>query len=603
MRGRRVFAGVLGLVLTVFSTGCASRFMKATPLYTGEAGVFVGPPEDRINLWPLFYHRKPATSLLWPLMDKTDDHVAARPIVSVYKLDKDRHEYNLAGGLIQFDMDDDDHRVFPLFWGNFRERRTRSDDNSYIAVFPEFWWINDEVRALLPFAWIELDDDALWYDWPLKSDAFLILPLGWFIDDDVNALFPLWIYLDKSRGYDFHALWPVFRYKRKDDGKDKGFRVWPLIGMYRDDEDRYYWALWPLVHEWLKPDEATRIAFPVFFQHKESDEDWTLALPLAFHYKDNNKSLLLTPLWSRGEKGESTWSTLFPLYYSSRDPERNVHRLLTPLAGRTKSPKGTRWFVFPALSSVAWGEGEKDVWFAAPLIHARWGSDDVQHHVLPFYFYDKGHDAFVTPLAGWWKHNADRFFSVLTLLAFYKKEADGGNDLWLLPPLSRCSWQEGEGVRETHLVPLFNYDKRPGGYNLWIAPWMTWRRWSKGFDSRFFPIWNYREREGTNVWESQKDFSFLMWLYDYRHQEGYKGDKEDMPDDYIRSRLLVRMMHYERADGDAALDLFPFITHDTKADGYRQTSFMWRFFRYERKADGGRNLDLLFLPVLRGKIK
>ena len=55
------------------------------------------------------------------------------------------------------------------------------------------------------------------------------------------------------------------------------------------------------------------------------------------------------------------------------------------------------------------------------------------------------------------------------------------------------------------------------------------------------------------------------------------------------------------ADGDRSLDLFPFITWDKKADGASQTSFMWRLYRNQRTKDGGRNLDLLFVPVMRAK--
>ena len=57
----------------------------------------------------------------------------------------------------------------------------------------------------------------------------------------------------------------------------------------------------------------------------------------------------------------------------------------------------------------------------------------------------------------------------------------------------------------------------------------------------------------------------------------------------------------ERLDDHRTMDLFPFITWDRKGDGYRQFSFLWRLYRNERKAGGGRNLDLLFLPLMRSK--
>ena len=66
------FVGVLLL------SGCASPQTKGTPFYTGEYAVCRGPMEDRVNLWPVLYYRDPALSVLWPFIEKTEDHFAAR---------------------------------------------------------------------------------------------------------------------------------------------------------------------------------------------------------------------------------------------------------------------------------------------------------------------------------------------------------------------------------------------------------------------------------------------------------------------------------------------------------------------------------------------
>ena len=47
--------------------------------------------------------------------------------------------------------------------------------------------------------------------------------------------------------------------------------------------------------------------------------------------------------------------------------------------------------------------------------------------------------------------------------------------------------------------------------------------------------------------------------------------------------------------------MFPAITHDTRTDGFRQTTFLWRLYRYEKHPDGGVDLDLLFLPLKRAR--
>jgi len=69
--------------------------------------------------------------------------------------------------------------------------------------------------------------------------------------------------------------------------------------------------------------------------------------------------------------------------------------------------------------------------------------------------------------------------------------------------------------------------------------------------------------------------------------------------DYARRRVLWRLYHYERLNGDESTDVFPAITYDRRKDGYRKFSFLWRLFRYERDPEKGTSLDVLFLPLRR----
>ena len=62
-------------------------------------------------------------------------------------------------------------------------------------------------------------------------------------------------------------------------------------------------------------------------------------------------------------------------------------------------------------------------------------------------------------------------------------------------------------------------------------------------------------------------------------------------------------MHRERVNGDTAVEVFPAIHWSKGADGGRQLSFLWRLFRHGRTAEGGTNLDVLFIPILRAKGK
>jgi len=114
--------------------------------------------------------------------------------------------------------------------------------------------------------------------------------------------------------------------------------------------------------------------------------------------------------------------------------------------------------------------------------------------------------------------------------------------------------------------------------------------------NRLFPLWHYTRREyGEEDGPAMSKGAVLWKLYDSKTEQGTVEE----PHDYVRRRLLWRVWHYERLDGDVSVDAFPFITYDRKDDGFKRTSFLWRFFRYENHPEEGKKLDLLFIPVRR----
>ena len=119
-------------------------------------------------------------------------------------------------------------------------------------------------------------------------------------------------------------------------------------------------------------------------------------------------------------------------------------------------------------------------------------------------------------------------------------------------------------------------------------------------ESGLFPLWNYQcERSATGRW-TRASGNLLLALFDYRHEQG-RAPPDPAPHDYSRWRVLFRLYHHERLNGATSIDLFPAITIDRDpAAGTRKVSFLWRLFRYER-APGSRAVDLLFLPVWRGR--
>ncbi len=118
-----------------------------------------------------------------------------------------------------------------------------------------------------------------------------------------------------------------------------------------------------------------------------------------------------------------------------------------------------------------------------------------------------------------------------------------------------------------------------------------------------FPLWSHERKRGVmfdlpsgekSLDAELETFSALLFLYDWRHESVPEENHE-----YARRRVLWRLYHYERLNGDESTDVFPAITWDRRKDGYRKFSFLWRLFRYERDPEKGTSLDVLFLPLRR----
>jgi len=216
-----MFKRAIMCCLTVFAllslVGCSTVYMKGTPFYTGEYEKTDGSAEKRVNVWPLLYYRKPALSVLWPLGEVTDDHVAARPLVAVYKLDKDERQWRFLWPLAQFDFDTDEHRIFPAFW-----------------------W----------------------------DGGFTVFPVLWYGRDDYCHLLPLWMHSKGSGGHDTWALWPIFRLKQEED--ERGFHFWPLVGSYKEEDGSYNFAMWPLCQRWRDGDDSLLLT-PLWSSRTEGD--------------------------------------------------------------------------------------------------------------------------------------------------------------------------------------------------------------------------------------------------------------------------------------------------------------------------------------------
>jgi hypothetical protein len=588
----KIMCGLAAAAWLLLCGGCETAEMKGTPFYTGEYAKRNGQAEQRVNAWPVVYYRDPALSVLWPVFERTDDHFAVRPLFSVYGLDQSDREYNVLWPLSQFDRATGDNWIFPLFWGG-----------DHVVVFPLYWHLDEP----------------------------------WGISGGTDSLFPLWILnRDGTNRFSFYCPWPVFHRWVDSSAHESGSMVLPLYWQGTDAQGSRFYSL-----VWMSGTET-------------NGNYWRSLLPLFYQASNEMYSTTATLIWAKGRSQESDWQTFIPLVYW----DRQQRTLISPLWAHWRDADSETSFAPWSLSWWTRCADRNDLWLAAGLAHASWGTNSGPHHVFPLYYRDASEKTLLTPLFGWDRDGGDYVYPFTPLVGVRVDEHAGS---WLFPLYSHARQIKSGDVDNSFLLlggnsrdgrharswfwPLYHYandgplDSVPEkgiryatyGKSLWILPfhWIENRcRISPGengsglstgqfppaFDATTnaavvreytrrntaFPFWSYSSKSTPARHTSEVKGSVGVLLYDYRHEvRPARDSKNGGTNDYTRARVLWRLWHYERLNGNVSVDVFPAITYDHKTDGFKKSSFLWRCYRYERAADGAKKLDLLFIPLIR----
>jgi len=484
--------------------------------------------------------------------------------------------------------------------------------------------------------------------WPLLYYRDPALSVLWPIferTDDHAAVRPLFsVYgLDESNR-EYNVLWPLAQF----DHRRGRHHVFPL---FWGKDHRVLFPVYWHYDEPFGPRGGSDSVFPLYWYTRDQngslflslpwmsghhgDARWRLLMPLFYWRTNNTGSVLVTPLWSQGRSPTSDWWAVVPLAYWDREQRT----WLSPLWAQWQARDHETWLAPWSLSWATRRPDRTDLWLMSGLAHGSWGEKDGSHHVLPFYFRKAEGDTLLTPIFGW--SDAEDFFYPLTPLAGVRKGEHRGS--WLFPVYShsvnertsestdRLLLLAGHSKKvartNTWLLPLFSHHDRgsvesapaPGkkyghfGQDFWCLPFCWWnnestvqasgpgtnvvRTYRAGHGA--FPLWSYSTRTMPTDGTSTVRGSMLVRLYDYKHEVGNTAKGAMGTSDYTRARVLWRLWHYERLDGDVSVDVFPGFTYDRKQDGFEKTSFLWRMFRHERNAEGAQKLDVLFVPLKR----
>ena len=404
------------VLLAMVLTGCATSQMKSTPFYSGSERVYTGKPEDRVNLWPIGYYREPALSVLWPLFSLTDDHLAVRPIYSQYRQGgkgSGYDEFNFIWPFCQFDTKHDEHRIFPLYWGD-----------GHVDFFPLVWWRFDKSFTFFPLAW-----------W--KKDRYCnVFPLWW--SDNNHKLFLPFYYQDENS----LTVIPFYGSTKHVDS----FSQWiGPYGRYRNEkhpEKDYDWCL-PFYYR-----SANELMTPLFGWDRNDRSSW--AFP--FYYKDHNDFLSLPWISSRNSSGNDEW--IAPLLLSGGESGKDKSMFFSPVwySNRDDKAKSSSWAVPPLLS---WGWDDKDGSCDEYLLGLAGRGTDAE-----------GRDRYWTfPL---FYHDDRTFLSTFWCTGRNEQATD---DYWAVPPLLTWGSSGDEGWSQRYLLGLAGVEReKDGGYADWVAP-------------------------------------------------------------------------------------------------------------------------------------
>ena len=438
---RMLFLAVMGALL---SGGCTFKEMKSTPFYEGSDITYTGKPEDRVNLWPVAYHRAPVTSVAWPLLSVSDDHFALRPLYSQYKQNGasgDYDEYNFLWPLSQFDTRYNSYHVFPCFWGN-----------KYFVLFPELW-VTESFIGVMPFVWGR------------NGNFFNVLPCyysSWSSNRFDHCVFPLYNCHHSPSSTRLTSAFFLAGYRNNHNSHDNRdnheLKHWLMPAYYysKRNSDIDFWALSGLCgyrSEKYEGDTSRHWALPLYMKNRDAFYSLPYSQgPFGTRYLAGMAGT--TPSFKDPHtgkpKGGSSW--VMPFYYCDDDG------FVTPLCGRIKDSNwfaplyyrnGDKIYTLPYMRTA-----DMSCYLAGLAGHSRNGEGT--SWMFPFYY--RNRRTLVTPLAVSREIGGEHVFAVPPLLSGCSWTDKGDSFRW-----SALAWLAGAGrkgsSRWNWCMPLWAYEK------------------------------------------------------------------------------------------------------------------------------------------------
>ncbi|MBN2162638.1 MAG: hypothetical protein JXR25_10465 [Pontiellaceae bacterium] len=456
--------------------GCTTSSMKGTPLYSGEYETREGPASNRINAWPLVYYRKPALSILWPLMEFCPSYQAVRPIYSAYGTDTDQPVYNVAWPIGRFDPSGKNYRIFPVYWG-------------------------EEFCNVVPLYWHE--------GHPVSGTGY-------------DSLFPFWIWINRSYGNSLHLMWPFFAHHDYDTWS--AWRCWPIYSR-KDTETGYsQYIAWPLIHSYEDPESKGSWALPLYAHANADDRNTFLSLPYSFSRStvSGEKSWdMALPLCYRSWEGERFGWAAFPaLSWGSRDPYGSQLRYLLGLGGVSRSDNELRHHLFPLY--YYGNDADERALYTLPWWWKTRADGSGFNAMFPLYYYGYGENKAAFYSLPWWmKKRADGSGWHALAPLYYRSYSEDESAFYSLPWLSKT---RSDGSVWHGSFPLYYRGYSDEVSSFYSLPWMSQKKadgsgwnttipfyyhgYSTNSSAFYSPVWMSEHHADGTAWQASFPFYY-----------------------------------------------------------------------------------------------
>lgn|GEM_PF-3182549 len=532
----------------------AGSLWKASPFAAERDKQLRAEAVNRVNFWPLFYHYKPYTSVLWPLFDVRDDGSALRPFYSIYK---NGDELNILWPLSSFDFAEKKYHIANTFCST----------NTFVA-FP-FYFYEKNNYWLVPLA---AGIGTNWYS---------VMP-------------PMWVHTYKSKKNYSYFCMPAMTYFERENS-DYSFTTFPLYHQSRKG-NKFNQELFMFLYEYenIKLDspvpgkpsgEITKhMLFPLFYKKKDIDRN-VLVTPLFGTLMGSNVHRVVTPLVSVSHSEKDRFvNVLGPMFnYAWNDDDKYKRTdVVWPLFTFKRAEKERTITSFP-LGRYKKTDAKKEGFILWPLYNFEYETNKSYYNLI-FPLAGKGH-----------KIRERRIWEGRT----NSKETTTQNWAWIMP---FNYWNKSTRFEKDHSVPIPPEIKSEKGNRIdWNKARIFKTAWKNFAKKRYkpylrtkygsFPFFSYSNKENI-----ESKFRILLWLYDSK----WTAAKKDSPEK-THNRVLWRLVDYEKCGETVSVDIFPFITYDKiPEEEVSQFSIFWRLYRW-RKEKEKRALDILFIPFRWGE--